>query len=445
MISISGIRGIVGETMTPALAGDFGRAFGTYLDGGHVVVGRDSRSSGPELQEALVGGLCETGCRVTTLGIVSTPGTGLRVVQEKAAGGVVITASHNPKQWNGIKFLSPAGLAPPPPQAERIIQIYKDRAFISKPGGNVTGDETTHEKHVAKVLAVVDPAAVAGRKIKVVLDSINGAGGPAGRMLLEQLGCEIVHINAEPTGLFAHLPEPIAENLSQLCETVKQSDADIGFAQDPDADRLAVVDENGTYIGEEYTLALAAKYMFGAEPGAAVTNLSTSRMIDGLAAEAGPPCKVFRSAVGEANVVDVMNRHDAVIGGEGNGGVIDPRVVCIRDSLVAMALLLQLLTETGQPLSRIVAAIPKYSMVKQKFECSAEKISAVLGAVKKAFADQPMNDVDGVRVDWPEGWVHVRGSNTEPIMRIIAEADDANTANELVGRIRAVADAILKT
>jgi phosphomannomutase len=251
-----------------------------------------------------------------------------------------------------------------------------------------------------------------------------------------------VHINAEPTGHFAHVPEPLAENLTQLCEAVRAQKADAGFAQDPDADRLAIVDEAGRYIGEEYTLALAARYMFGAHPGPAAANLSTSRMIDDLAASAGGPCKVHRSAVGEANVVSAMKEFGCVFGGEGNGGIIDPRVVPVRDSLVSMALTLQLLTESGKTVSALVAEIPRYTMVKTKFECSKERIARVLSAVRDRYARERVNDIDGVRIDFADGWVHVRGSNTEPIIRIIAEGTTPERTDALIAGVRSIADSI---
>lgn len=446
MMGVSGVRGIVGETMTVQLAGELGCAFGSELGGGTVVVGRDSRPSGEMVQQAYVAGLLSTGCDVVELGVVSTPGTAMMVRRLGAAGGTVITASHNPVAWNGIKFLTPEGLAPPPARAEALYERWRQKAFTRADVhgvGKRTVDDSTHEHHVAAVLAVSDVDRIKARRLVVVLDSVNGAGGPAGRQLLEGLGCTVVHINAAATGWFAHTPEPTAENLTELCAGVRERGAAIGLAQDPDADRLAVVDETGRYIGEEYTLALAARHVFATRPGPAATNLSTSRMIDDLAAAAGPPCVVHRTAVGEANVVDVMNARGCVIGGEGNGGVVDPRVVPVRDSLAAMALVLELLAGADEPLSAVVDAMPRYAMIKEKMAVDREQIARVLTAVGKHFADQRINDIDGVRIDWDEGWVHVRGSNTEPILRIIAEGKDAAAANELIRRVRSVAAPLL--
>jgi phosphomannomutase len=441
MMSVSGVRGVIGESMTPTLATELGCAFGTFLNAGKVVVGRDSRPSGPMIQKAVVAGLQNAGCQVVTLDIASTPATAFLVRQHCAAGGIVITASHNPVQWNGIKFLTHEGLAPPPDQAARLFDIYHSKAFKPADAPQIIADTTAASAHVEVVLKIVNVSQIAGMRFHVALDSVNGAGGAEGRMLLERLGCKILHINAEPNGLFAHTPEPLAENLTELCELVGSTRAVVGFAQDPDADRLAIADEVGRYIGEEYTLALAAKYMFAAHPGPAAANLSTSRMIDDLAAATGEPCRVYRSAVGEANVVETMRQHQCTIGGEGNGGVIDPRVVPVRDSLVAMALTLQLMADSQQKISELVADIPQYTMIKKKFECSREQIDRALTAIRKQYEREKLNDIDGIRIDFADGWVHVRGSNTEPIIRIIAEARTADRASALVSDIERLAAA----
>ena len=437
MMSVSGVRGIVGQTMTPLLAAELGAAYGTHLGGGKVVVGRDSRTSGGFVRDAVVSGLVATGCQVIDLGVVTTPGTAIMVLEHRAAGGVVITASHNPEIWNGMKFLSADGHAPPAAAARRILDRYDAKEFefadVSRLG-TATGDDSTHERHVTRVLDVVNVAAVEARGFKVVLDSVNGAGGPGGRMLLERLGCQVFGLNSEPTGHFAHTPEPIEQNLGDLCAAVRDRGADVGFAQDPDADRCAVVDENGVYIGEEYTLALAAKHAFDGRGGPAATNLSTSRMIDDLAAEAGAG-PVHRTAVGEANVVEAMLAHGCTIGGEGNGGVIDPRVVPVRDSFVAMGMILDLMADQAMPLSGIVAGIPRYVMNKQKFDIDGERVEAWLGRTRDIVGDGRVDDTDGLRIDWPEGWVHVRPSNTEPIARVISEARDAETAAALAARV----------
>jgi len=445
MMSVSGVRGVIGESMTPVLAAELGCAFGTYLEGGKVVVGRDTRPSGPMVQRALVSGLLACGCEVIELNVASTPATALMVRRHRAAGGVVITASHNPVMWNGIKFLTDEGLAPPPERASVIFDLYRSKAFALAKVDAMRPplpDKTADEAHVQAALGIIYADQIAERRCRVVLDSINGAGGAEGKLLLERLGCEVVHVNADPNGRFAHAPEPTAENLTSLCEAVRKHEAHVGFAQDPDADRLAIVDENGRYIGEEYTLALCARYMFKAHPGPIAANLSTSRMIDDLAAAAGGNCRVVRSAVGEANVVAAMRAHGCRFGGEGNGGVIDPRVGPVRDSLVAMALTLQLMAIKGTPVSGLVEKIPSYVMIKQKFECAPERIARVLDAVRTTYAAEKLNDIDGVRIDWPQGWVHVRGSNTEPIIRIIAEAKSQQECDRLIAAVQQVAESV---
>lgn len=441
MMSVSGVRGIIGESMTPVLAAELGMAFGSHLGGGKVVVGRDSRPSGAMVQRALVSGLLAVGCDVVELGIVTTPGTALMVGRLKAAGGVVVTASHNPKQWNGIKFLTPQGYAPPPEEAQRILDRYRAKQFSLVPVDQLrtaVADESTHEQHVAAVIAQVNADAIRKREFHVVLDSVNGAGGTGGRLLLERLGCRVTHLNGEPTGHFAHTPEPLAENLTGLCDAVRQHKGDVGFAQDPDADRLAVVDNAGRYIGEEYTLALCARRMFARKPGPASANLSTSRMIDDLAAAAGGPCRVVRTSVGEAHVARAVVSERCVIGGEGNGGVILPDVVLVRDSFAAMALVLEMLAIDAKPLDTIVDVMPRYAMIKQKFDLDPPKVAAWLERVRREAGDGRINAADGLRIDWPDGWVHVRPSNTEPIARVIAEAKDEATAKRLAGRITAL-------
>ncbi|GJM26254.1 MAG: phosphoglucomutase [Phycisphaerae bacterium] len=395
------------------------------------------------VRSAVTSGLLAGGCDVIDLGIATTPSTAVMVTERQAAGGIVLTASHNPSQWNGIKFLTPDGHAPPASMAQEIIDILKSESFslvdYSKVG-KLSTDTSTNDVHVNRVLKTVDVEAIRAKRFKVILDSVNGAGQPVAKHLLDQLGCQVTYLNPETTGLFAHTPEPLEENLGDLCSHAKSADVDVAFAQDPDADRLVVVDENGMYIGEEYTLVLAARRILELTPGPACANLSTSRMLDDLAARMGGGSCVHRSAVGEANVVETMKAERCIVGGEGNGGIIDPRVVYVRDSVVGMALVLDLMAASGQALSALVADLPKYELVKTKMECPKDKISRVLSNVQSTFANEKLSTIDGVRIDWPEGWVHVRGSNTEPIMRIIGEGPDKATAHELVQRIQKVVD-----
>jgi len=441
IIGISGLRGIVGKTLTPAIATDYGRAFGTFLKKKQpgkekqlrVCIGRDSRPSGEMLESAVIDGLCDIGVDVIDLGMVTTPGVGVMVRELECSGGIVVTASHNPVQYNGIKLLLSNGIALPPDAAEEVKRYFFDKNFTvvsPQDAGKVTYNKQTDATHIDKVLAIVDRGTIAAKKFKVVLDSVNGAGGPVTKKMLSELGCEVVAINDEPTGLFAHTPEPIAENITDLCEVVETEAAAIGFAQDPDADRLVIVDETGSYIGEEYTLALAAKYVFSKSSGTAATNLSTSRMIDDIAEKAG--AQVIRTPVGEANVAAAMVKHHCIIGGEGNGGVIDLRAGPVRDSLVGIALVLQLMTDSGSRVSQLVGEIGGYYMSKDKFAIEPTQARQILNLAKKVFANAKLNTTDGCRFDFNDGWLHLRVSNTEPVMRIIVEAKDQRTAQKYI-------------
>lgn len=449
MVSVSGVRGTIGQTLTAQIACEFGMAFGRMLGAGKTVtIGRDTRPSGPMIVHAVAAGLLASGVNVVDLGMVTTPGAALMTGRLKADGGVIVTASHNPPAYNGIKFLQPKGCGLTADMAGRLKAIWESKDFVLQGTdgvGTETRDSRTHGIHVDAVCAVTDVTLVASKRFKVVVDSINGAGCVVTPMLLGKLGCELVHINAEPTGRFAHEPEPVEKNLTQLCEAVRKHKAAIGFAQDPDADRLVVVDENGTFIGEEYTLALAAAFVLTKRKGKLATNLATSRMIDDIAASAG--VQVVRAPTGEANVVEAMERQGCIFGGEGNGGVIDARVVPVRNSLVGMAYLLQYMAETGKPLSELAAKIAPYVMLKDKMPCPAGAAAEVARKTKAAFASRAgvrFNEEDGLRIDLPEGWVSVRASNTEPIMRIMSEARDENTARGLADEVGKIAREFVK-
>ncbi len=453
IVSVSGMRGRVGENLTPVVAAEYGSAFGTFLrdnidTGGRpftVCIGRDSRVSGPMLMSAVTAGLCAVGINVIDLGLVPTPSVGIMVRHLGCEGGIIITASHNPIPYNGIKLLLSNGMAPPPATANEIRRTYWDRHFhfvSSDRCGKVTYNTETERVHVEKVLAIVDAQRIASKKYKVVLDSVNGAGAGITKILLAALGCAGVAVNDEPTGMFAHEPEPIAANLTGLCWQVKKEHADLGFAQDPDADRLAIVDEKGSYIGEEYTLALAAMQVFSHRVGAAAANLSTSRMIDDVARRVGG--SVIRTPVGEANVANAMVEHDCVIGGEGNGGVIDLRVGPIRDSLVGIALVLQLMAETGKSISQLVAEVGGYYMHKDKFTADAQQARQIQELAIARFDQGTMNVSDGLRLDFPDGWIHLRTSNTEPVMRMIVEAQDEATARRYIRAIMDIRRSVLE-
>jgi len=448
MVTVSGVRGTIGGTLTPVVACQFGCTFGTMLGAGKtVVVGADTRPSGPMLRGAIISGLLAAGVNVVDLGVASTPATALMTRRLNADGGVIITASHNPIEYNGIKFLQPLGTALDAEAAARLKAVWEagQWQFVdSLSQGRLTQDGSAAACHVEAVCRAYDISAAAKRGFTVVLDSVNGAGGGETPVLLERMGCRLVHINADPHGRFAHPPEPVEENISELLQAVRDNHADVGFAQDADADRLAIVDEKGRFIGEEYTLALSAAYVLTHRKGPVAANLVTSRMIDDVAAAAG--VAVVRAPTGEANVVSAMREAGCVFGGEGGGGAIDPEVVLVRDSLVGIACLLGQLAATGKTVSQLVAGIPRYVMRKTKIPCPLGAAEQVIARTRQAFAARggaKLNDADGLRVDLPEGWVAVRASNTEPILRIISEAPDAGAADALVAEVNRIARTVI--
>ena len=446
IVSVSGVRGIVGESLTPEVAREFGLAFAAMVGpGSSVTIARDTRTHGPQIQNGVIDGLMAGGVSVINLGVVSTPGAALMTNRLDVAGGVIITASHNPAEYNGIKFLQPSGPALAAADAERLKAIWQAKEFARADApGTLSKNDRTHAEHVEAVCNVTDVDLIRSQKFTVVVDSINGAGCAVTPMLLERLGCKLVHLNGEPTGQFAHKPEPIAQNLTDLGAQIPAAGAQVGFAQDPDADRLVVVDETGAFIGEEYTLALATAFVLSGRTGTIATNMVTSRMVDDIAAAAG--CSVVRSPTGEANVVEAMQREGCLFGGEGNGGVIDPRVVPVRDSLVGMAMVLQFMAQTGQSVSELVAAIPRYTMLKDKMTCPADLATKVIGAARARFAGEPdarVDESDGLRVDIADGWVSVRASNTEPIIRVTTEAADPARAQALQQELRDLAESIV--
>lgn len=448
MVSVSGVRGTIGGTMTPRVACEFGSAYATMLGAGKMVtVGRDSRTSGPMIRGALVSGLLAGGVNVVDLGIASTPACAWMTRKLAADGGVIITASHNPAQYNGMKFLQPAGTGLVAADAMKLKEIWEGGQFALADHagqGRASSDLSAPAAHIQAVIERCDAKAIAAIRPRIVIDSVNGAGGPEAALLASALGCELIHLNAEPTGKFAHNPEPVAENVTELCDAVREHKAVAGFAQDADADRLAIVDEQGTFIGEEYTLALCAALAFRSGKGTMATNLATSRMIDDVAGAAG--CDVVRAPTGEANVVEAMLAAGGFFGGEGGGGVIDPKVVLVRNSFVGIAMVLQYVAETAMPLSELVAQIPRYVMLKTKMPCPAGAAEKVVAKAKEAFAGREgakLNDADGLRIDLPDAWVCVRASNTEPIIRIIAEAPDQAAAESLVAEVRKLADEVI--
>lgn len=447
MLSISGMRGLVGKSLTPTVAARFGAAFGSWLwtrrrpgndeaEPPTVALGRDSRQSGPMIQAAVAAGLASTGCKVIRVGILSTPGVAVAMQDFRGDGGMVITASHNPFPWNGIKPLRHDGVAPPPGEVADIIRRFKEDDFNYVSTDKLipfTDFPAGDRHHVDQVLALVDVDLIKSANLTATVDSVHGAGGDEARHLLHALGVKLHHLYAQPTGAFPHTPEPTQENLVELSEQTAKHASHVGFAQDPDADRLAVVDETGSYIGEEYTLALCALHKLEAGQSIAA-NLSTSRMIDDIADRVGG--KVIRTPVGEANVTQGMRDNACTLGGEGNGGIIDNRISQVRDSIIGMAYILELIAKRKQRLSEIVKDIPAYAIVKDKADVDPAVLSTMPEKMQAAFAKQKIDLQDGVRIDWPDKWVHVRPSNTEPIIRIIAEASETAHAKSLIKRVR---------
>src|SRR5262245_9257013 len=351
-ISISGVRGVIGDSLTPALLTRFAQAFGTYVGSGTIVIGRDTRTSGEMVRQAVIAGLLSSGCRVIDLDICPVPTVQLIVRERRANGGIAITASHNPAEWNALKFVNAEGLFLSAGQGRELLDIYHQGDYTKVAGAEMRSVERYQGALDAHINAIIDTVGVlpaTSRKLKVALDSCNGAGSVIAPRLLATLGAEVVAINTTPDGSFPRGAEPIPENLSALCQLVKESGADLGVAQDMDADRLAVVDESSKPIGEDYTLVLATRYVLGKTPGAVVTNLSTTSAMDAIVKLFD--CPLHRSKIGEVNVTEMMQKLGAVVGGEGNGGVIYPRINFCRDSQVGMALILHLLAETGQTVS----------------------------------------------------------------------------------------------
>ncbi len=444
MKSVSGIRGIIGGSLDPATVIKYASAFAEMIGRGKVVIGRDSRPSGRHLSELVSAALALMGHQVIDLGVVPTPTIELAVVRHKARGGIAITASHNPAEWNAMKFFGPRGEFVTVRQNERLEKIAAAGDFRyagHSKLGSVIYDDGAIEQHVRKVAGItgVISSGIRRRKIRAVVDAVNGAGSVALPQLLKRLGVQVFSINCKGDGDFGRGPEPVPENLMELGKAVKKHKADIGLACDPDADRLALVDEIGRPIGEELTLTLSVAYYLMKNKGPVVINLSTSRATADVARMVG--CRVFYSPVGEAHVVAEMHKRKAVIGGEGNGGVILPECHYGRDALVGAALVISFLAETGRKFSALAGTIPAYYNIKRKAPLPDgfdKKVRRVEKELMTAFGQIKIDHRDGLRFDMPEGWVQVRKSNTEPIYRLIAEGKSQRLAKKMVSLVRQV-------
>jgi phosphomannomutase len=447
MVSVSGVRGRLGEGLTPEVVTRFAAAFGAYLAETRgvrrprVVLARDSRTSGPMFSAAVTAGLQSVGCDLIVAGLVPTPTALLAIRHHAADGGIVVTASHNPVEWNALKFASSEGMFLDAAEAPRMRAYVSERAIPRAAWdalGNVEPDPDAVRRHLDAVLALpfMDLEGLRRRRFRVALDCVRGAGALLLPPLLDALGCEVIGINLEPDGRFPHAPEPVAENLRDLERVVRETGADIGMATDPDGDRLALVGDAGRAIGEDFTLALAAMLVLRHRQGPVVTNLSTSRVVEDVATAAGVPIR--RAPVGEIHVARAMQREGAAIGGEGNGGVILPDVQLTRDAAVGAALILQLLLELELPVQGILAGLPSYVIVKDKLPRDAGSLDEAFAVLESKLGAAVADRQDGLRLDWPneKRWLHLRASGTEPILRIIAEAATEREASALVEQAR---------
>jgi len=430
--SISGIRGIVGKTFTPDVVLKYSSAFGNYCKGGKVVLGRDTRESGKIFHKIALKGLISTGCEVVDLGICSTPTVGMAVKGLKAKGGIMLTASHNPAEWNGLKFFNSNGIFLDEKEGKKFFSLAEKKIKYPdwKRSGRVSSDNCWIDNHIQRILGLsyIDKNKIKKKRFKVVLDCNNGAGARIAPILLKKLGCQVIELNCDLSGNFIHPPEPVPENLTLLCKKVKETKADLGFALDPDADRLAIVSEEWIPLGEEYTLALCVDFVLSKRLSDVAINNSTSMVIEDIARKYG--VKVFRSKVGEIYVVSLLKRIKGVIGGEGNGGVILPENHYGRDAQVGMTLILQYLAESGKKISQLKESLPQYYILKDKIKLSNNFDNKLKKYLRK-FKQSEINYLDGVKVKLENSWISIRKSNTEPIIRIMAEAKTQKEAERL--------------
>jgi len=434
-ISISGIRGIVGESLTPQLIIKFSEAFSTYIGGGNIAVGSDTRPSAAMVKNAVFAGLLSCGASPLDLGVLPIPSLQIYTKEKNLDGAISITASHNPVEWNALKLIRKGGHYLYPYEAEELLDVYYQGRFqrVTKPE-RIEIEREPFSIHKDKIGGLIDTDLIKQKKMRVVVDPCGGAASPFVQDFLEALGADVICVNCELTEGFPRNPEPVPENLSILCEAVKEHKADVGFAQDADADRLAAVDENGVPVGEEYTLALAVDYYLQKkEKSPVVVNLSTSKIMEDVTRKAG--VELFRSRVGEINVARMMEEKGAKVGGEGNGGIMVADVHTCRDSFSGMAYLLEYLAWSGKKLSELRKELPNYYMIKHKVKASFREARVILNKLGQKFKQGNIQVLDGLRVDYPDFWLHVRPSNTEPVVRIQVEGESEQSAHKVFKKI----------
>lgn len=434
MEGVAGIRGVIGGGLTPDVACRYASAYGTMIGGGEIVVGLDGRPTGRMLFNAVCAGLQSVGCQVLDIGVVPTPTIQVIIKKRGSSGGLAITASHNPQEWNALKFFSPSSLFLDEAEGRELKEILNrgDFAYVSWDRlGALTAYDKAIEDHIKAILSIpyLDLSLIRRRNFKVAVDCVNAAGSIIFPELLMELGCTVIKLNCEPTGIFPRGAEPLPENLKALAAHVVESGADLGFAVDPDSDRLAIIDERGQPIGEEYSLVMAVDFVLKLKPGPVTTNISTTRALDDLTDKYG--VELHRTKVGEVHVAKKMALVGAVIGGEGNGGVILPEVHLGRDAPVGAALALQYLAATDKSMSEVVAELPQYHIVKQKIKLERLTPEAIIDGIADSMPGAMIDRTDGIKFSFPRRWVQVRPSNTEPILRIFAEAPQKEAAEDL--------------
>ena len=432
-IGVSGVRGVAGEALTPQIVTSFAAAFGTYRGQGRVYIGTDTRPSREMLTQATVAGLLSVGCTPVQLGVAPTPTLQLYSRQVASVGSISVSGSHNPTEWNALKFFASDGVLLRPNQFTELLDLYHQGTFSRVAASEiqvVENDNSAVLRHREAVLAAVDQTAIRKRRFKIAIDCCNGAASIAAPTFLRELGCDVVETRTNPEGVFPQDPEPLSENLGDLGALVRESGADIGFALDPDADRLALMNEAGAAIGEDLTLAIVVRHVLRRRPGPVVVHIATSRVIDDIAREANVP--VLRTRVGEIHVLDQMLESDSPVGGEGTGGVIVPEVNPCRDSFVAMAFLLEALTFDKESLTEQRNRLPRYSLVRKTVRCRPRTAAAWLRLLRQKYRHENLDLTDGVKILWDDSWLHIRGSNTDALLRVTAEANGAEQAERLI-------------